>query len=94
MDSEGANVLAFENRGEWWYVADDPIGLLDVADNEGEVGADQCDDCGSFDPASGEPGAGFMIREYEPRKVAAFCGCCDRKRPIHWRACDVVVFPW
>lgn len=86
-----AEVLAFENRGEWYFVAESKEDLAEMLAHDGfdahEVSADQCDACGSFDPETGEPGRGFLVREKH-----AECACCGRKRPIHWHDENETVF--
>lgn len=91
---EMREVLAFYNGGEYHYVADDPFDLserLSLNNGELEINADQCDNCGSFDPATGEPGKGFIV-DSSFQKLA-HCGCCGAGRDITWHIDNDTVFP-
>jgi hypothetical protein len=85
-------VLAFKNRDEYNFVAENHADLSDRLDLNGgelEIGTDQCDNCGSFAP-DGEPGRGFIVKDSAPAK--AVCGECGWTRPIVWHAANDTVF--
>ncbi len=96
-------VLTVRNRGESHYVAQDWAELLERLPAPGaelEIGADQCDACGSFDPATGEPGRPFVVRRIaaSPSLPAqahfrAECGACRAPVRVLWATVDETVFP-
>jgi hypothetical protein len=86
----GNLVLAFKNRDEYKFVAEDWPELDEKLGEE--IDNDQCDNCGSFDPETGEPGHGFIVKTVAVSQATVECACCQRVLPIVWHDEDDTVF--
>jgi hypothetical protein len=86
-EDDNQSVLCARVNGEdYYFVAMRDSELDALAGSEWDGG--QCENCGSFDPASGEPVAYHVQGRY------VRCDACGRERSIVYKAAREVVFPW